>query len=85
MEVTELYINIETGEIVEFYNICLFYDATQDDYIIGALYSYLEPEDYEGIIENDLYAVPLDDFFKAFTLVQFPDYDTCINFCESSR
>lgn len=85
MEVTELYINVETGQIVEFYDICLLYDTLHDEHIIGALYSYLEPEDYDGIIENDIYAVPLDDFFKAFTLVQFPDYDTCINFCESSR
>ena len=85
MEVTELYIHVETGAIVEFYDICMFYDTLRDELIIGALYSYLEPEDLDGIIENDIYAVPLDDFFKAFTLVQFPDYDTCINFCESSR
>ena len=73
------------GQIVEFYDICLLYDVPNDDYILGGLFSYLEEEDTDGLIDNDMYAIPLDDFFKQFKLLQFPDYNTCIDFCESSR
>lgn len=85
MDVLELYIDVKTGEIVEFYDICLLYDVPSDDYILGGLFSYLEEEDTDGLIDNDMYAMPLDDFFKQFKLLQFPDYNTCIDFCESSR